>query len=204
MTRFVETPAYDLTSRADPENPDASRYDEVWDGVCLVSPLANPEHQELAVRLCMAIAGVLNLDGGDRLYAGVNVSDRDEEWSQNYRIPDVAVVLNGGRARRREAHVQGGPDFLVEILSRNDRAREKLDFYGSVGVRELLVVDRAPWALELYRLRDGRLSPVSRTTEESPAGCASEVLPLTFRLTPGDDRPVITISAHDGPRVWTA
>ncbi len=51
--------------------------------------------------------------------------------------------------------------------SPDDRAREKLAFYAKVGTREVLLVDRDPWALELFRLREGRLAQVSRSTTDN-------------------------------------
>ena len=76
----------------------------------------------------------------------------------------------------------GGPDFAVEVISPFDRSRKKFEFYARVGVRELLLVNRKPWSLELYRLDRGRaeagrqdLRPTSsQLTEESgPADLAS-------------------------------
>ena len=95
-----------------------------------------------------------------KVFAGCNVSDQPKRWKRNYRCPDVAVFLPGNPAEDRKTHWFGGPDFAVEIISRFDRSREKFGFYKSVGVRELLLVDRHPWALELYRAdaRTGSLS----------------------------------------------
>ena len=56
-----------------------------------------------------------------------------------------------------ESHICGPADFLVEIISPGDKSRDKLAFYAELGVRELLVVDRYPWSLELYRLGGNEL-----------------------------------------------
>ena len=89
------------------------------------------------------------------------------------------------------------------MISKGDRARKKLGFYASVNVRGLLLVDRYPWAPELYRLVDGRLVLVGRSTIAEPAPLASEVLPLSFRLIAGDSRPAIEVRHTDGERHWT-
>jgi Uma2 family endonuclease len=60
--------------------------------------------------------------------------------------------LESGQARNCGTHWVGGPDFVVEVVSFEDRTREKIGFYASIGARELLIVDRAPWQLEHYRL----------------------------------------------------
>ena len=94
-----------------------------------------------------------------KVMAGVNVSDREHGWKKNYRCPDVVVFLNHTKAVDCDTFWFGGPDFAVEIASPGDRSREKLEFYAKVGTRELLLVDRKPWSLELYRLDGEKLCP---------------------------------------------
>jgi hypothetical protein len=89
-------------------------------------------------------------------------------------------------------------------VSRGDRSRDKLDFYMKVGTRELFLVDRFPWALELYRLREGALVLVGISTANHPEFLTSEVLPLSFRLVEGDPRPRIEIVHVDGVQRWSA
>jgi Uma2 family endonuclease len=64
-------------------------------------------------------------------------------------LPDVVVALAGGQAKDCGTHWCSGPDFVVEIRSPSEDPRDKLDFYAAVGTREVLVIDRDPWALEL-------------------------------------------------------
>lgn len=177
--------------------------DEVWDGVYVMSPLADIEHQNLVGGLTTVLTVVIVWPGMGSVQPGTNVSDRDEDWVDNYRIPDVAVFLNGTTAIHLGTHWLGGPDFTVEVLSNQDRARQKLPFYASLGVREVLMVDRDSWALELYRLADGRLDPVGRSTLDQPHLLSSEVVPLSFRLAAGEPRPAIEVSHADGQRRWT-
>lgn len=181
---------------------DGSSRDEVWEGVYIVSPIANNDHQLILARLLTALGSVLDFAAGAEVFQGVNVSDREDGWLQNYRIPDLAVVLPGSRARDCETHLCGGPDFLVEVLSRNDLAREKREFYAEIGVREFLIIDRDPWALELYRLDGAELNPVGRSTVEHPDLIVSEVLPLVLRMLPGEQRPRIEVRTTDGKQAW--
>ena len=95
---------------------DGDRYDEVWEGVYIVTPLPSNEHQRLVHKLSMILGQVLDADVGD-VFSGVNLSDRDTGWKTNFREPDVAVFLRGGRAIDRGTHWQGAADFLVEIIS---------------------------------------------------------------------------------------
>src|SRR5262249_53526472 len=130
------------------------------------------------------------------------VSDRKENWKENYRIPDVAVFLPGNAAEDCDTHWYGGPDFASEIASPDDRSREKLGFYSKVGVRELLLIDRDPWSLELYQARRGKLVQTGRSTVDQPKVLVSKVVPLTFCLRAGEDRPLIEIKHKDSGQCW--
>ncbi len=179
------------------------RYDEVWEGTYLMSPMANDEHQEL-IQQFISILGVhADLPAGTKVRPGVNISDRVEGWKKNYRCPDVVVFLPDTTAVCHDVFWHGGPDFAVEVRSRGDRTRRKLPFYASVGTREVLVVDRNPWRLQLYRLADGRMISAGVSTLENHESLPSAVLPLTFRLIAGPERPVIDVAHADGRR-WAA
>jgi Uma2 family endonuclease len=178
--------------------------DEVWEGVYIVSPEANNEHQDLTGLIYLALQVSVGFAGLGKVLPGANVSDRVEDWKKNYRCPDVVVFLNGTTATNKRTYWLGGPDFAVEIISRYDRSRKKLDFYAKVGVKELLLVDRKPWALELYRLQDGSLVLIGKSDLENPAVLASEVVPLSFQLAAGDPRPTIEMTHADGVQRWSA
>jgi Uma2 family endonuclease len=179
----------------------ADRFDEVWEGTYVMAPLVNDEHQAIQTGLAAVLQIVIAWKGAGLVRAGVNVSDRDEGWTHNYRCPDVVVFMKGTSAQNRDTHWVGGPDFAVEILSPGDQTPEKLPFYASVNVRELLVIDRDPWSLELYRLHDGRLTSAGVATPKSGDALASEVLPLSFRLVPGD-RPQIEVVHRATGEKW--
>lgn len=99
-------------------------WDEVWNGVYVMPPLADNEHQRLGLELAIDIRNVLGPDERIQLFAGCNISDQPKRWRRNYRCPDVAVFLPGNSAEDRGSHWFGGPDFAVEIISRFDRSRE--------------------------------------------------------------------------------
>ncbi len=160
----------------------ADRYDEVWDGVYVMSPMANNEHQSLTTELAAAISTIIDWQSRGRTLAGANVSDSRDNWNHNYRIPDVLVFLNDSPAIDCGTHWFGGPDFAIEIVSPGDRTLEKLDFYAKVGTRELLVIDRHPWQLTLFRLGNRRLVPVACSGIQQSAVITSEVIPLRLQL----------------------
>ena len=171
--------------------------DEVWDGVLVMPPIANNEHQRIVSKLTSIFSGLIDWDAGDQALPGANVSDRDAGWNHNYRDPDAVVALATSAARDCGTHWVGGPDLLVEIASPGEDPRLKNEFYGRIGTREVLIVDRYPWAVELYHLRTGTLELAGRSDEQNPIPLASVVLPITFQLTPGDPRPVV-VATHTG------
>ena len=204
MTLLVCDPYAEEAILADRRAKGQDRFDEVWDGVYVMSPNPNNEHQELAFRLSSIVDVLAALNLGGRVFPGCNVSDRNEDWLQNFRCPDVALYLPGNPAVDHNTHWQGGPDFAVEIVSRNDRSWQKLDFYAAVGTRELLIVDRDPWRLTLLQLKGSQLVECGNSTVGDSRELLSEVLPLRFRLIARENLPVIEVRSTIDGRVLYA
>ncbi len=93
----------------------ADRYDEVWEGVYRMGPPANDEHQQIVADLVCVLGDVVRWPGLGQVRAGVNLSDRAEDWEYDFRCPDVAVFLHGSAARNLGTHWVGPADFLVEV-----------------------------------------------------------------------------------------
>jgi Uma2 family endonuclease len=181
----------------------ADRFDEVWDGVYVMAPLADNEHQRLGLKLAIGLTDAVGSPDTIQIFAGCNVSDQATRWKRNYRCPDLAIFLPGNTAIDRKTHWYGGPDFAIEIMSRFDRSREKFDFYKKVGVRELLLIDRHPWMLELNRVEGGNWVLVGRAAlGDAPGAIWSDVLGLAFQLVPGHNRPQIEIARKDSTKKW--
>jgi Uma2 family endonuclease len=180
----------------------ADRWDEVWEGTYMMAPLPNNEHQQLATRLANICEDTVGWEAGAIVFQGTNVSDREKGWKHNYRCPDVAVYLPGTQAKDCNTHWFGGPDFAVEIVSPDDMTRDKLAFYAKVGVRELLIVDRDPWILELLRLRGKKLVSEGHSSTRKKNARPIISMPLTFRLVPGKQRPSIKVLRTTDGKVW--
>ncbi|MFO0951336.1 MAG: Uma2 family endonuclease [Isosphaeraceae bacterium] len=175
----------------------ADRYDEVWEGVYVLSPEADNDHQRLVFRLARAIDQALGDRPDVQILPGTNISDRPTRWRRNYRCPDVAVFMPGNPAEDKGSHWLGGPDLAVEILSPQDRSRQKLEFYAAVETREVLLVDREPWKLELYKNEGGRPT-LCGSCEPGSGSVESLALGLTFRIVDASPRPLIQVTAHGG------
>lgn len=202
MTTIIHDALVEERLKAERAASGADRNDEVWENVYMMSPMPNHEHQVLVGRFTRVLDEIVaDAEAGD-VVPGVNVSDRVAGWEANFRVPDVAVFLKTTRAVNHDQFWCGGPDFVVEIISPHDQTRQKLAFYGAIGTRELLVVDRDPWQLELYR-HDGEALPLVATglvCEER--WIKSQVLGLMIRLQSGVDRPRIEVCHTASSRSW--
>jgi Uma2 family endonuclease len=184
----------------EPEANGLDKYDEVWEGVPVVTSLPNNEHQLIAGGIHFVVQTVFGWPSSHQVLPGANVSDRVDDWKSNYRAPDVLVYLDGNPAVNCGTHWCGGPDFLTEILSAG--TYEKIPFYDSVNVREMLIISRDPWRLELHQRQNEKLVLAGTSSLDLPNTLSSNVLPLTFRLVAGVDRPRIEIVHPDSGQKW--
>lgn len=132
----------------------------------------------------------------------MNLSDRDDGWEKNCREPDVAAFLKDGKAINHDTHWQGAADSLVEIINPGERTHDKITFYGRIGVVELLVIDRDPWTIELFRQKDDGMEKVGQTTLDAPETLECRSVGLTFQLLPGKQRPMIKAVHPQSGRQW--
>ena len=203
MSLLVQDPRLANEIRTRRESVESGHRDEVWDGVYIVMPDPNIEHQELMTQLGAIIVFIIAFPKLGRVHGGGNISNRDKDWIGNYRIPDLSVFLNETRAIDRDSYWLGGPDFAIEIVSPGDLSREKLPFYAKVGTREVLIIDRDPWTIQLYRLQGKELVLVNVSTPENSIPLESEIVPLSFRLIAGSPRPSIEVKSLNDGQTWT-
>jgi Uma2 family endonuclease len=158
------------------------RFDEMWEGVLHMVPPPDSAHQALSFRLASAVQARLDELGLVGL-TEAGLFDPDVSDFTNFRQPDVVVAHPDHVSKRG---VEGVAVLAVEIRSPNDETYEKLDFYGRVGVAELLVIDQDRATIERFVNRDGRLL---LTTADAEGWVPLDGLGLRLRLV--DDRPVI-------------
>lgn len=176
------------------------RFDEVWEGVYVMAPAPNDEHQSITTRLARPFLEVIEDTCIGVVRICINLAIDPDRWEDDYRVPDATVFLNESPAVCHGAFWSGPPDFVVEVISPYDRTRDKLDFYSRLKTRELLIVDRDPWQLELYRLQGSKLALTAKISLDEAASLASKVLPLKFRLIAGRPRPTIEVTSESGQR----
>lgn len=176
--------------------------DEVWDGVTVIMPEADVELDDIAGFFYRAFWAAFGETTAHRIQFRVNVSDRVRGWKQNYRVPDTSIFMAGNPARLCGTHYAGGPDFALEVVNPEDRIRDKLDFYAKVGAGEVLIVDRDPWQMELYRRSDDEMRLVGRIKPGDQRMLLSKVVPFAFQLVRSRPRPKVKITQTQTGQGW--
>ncbi len=125
--------------------------DEMWDGVLHMLPPPTEAHQELSGDLYFHLrqrADVTSL--ASYFDTGLFRAERD------HRVPDLLLCRPDQTSHRGAEGAEG-----AELRSPDDDSYAKLPFYAALGVREGVVVHPGGRRVELFRLVDGALLPVS-------------------------------------------
>jgi Uma2 family endonuclease len=155
----------------------ADRWDEMWDGVLHMVPPPGADHQSLTTFLCRVYYEVVvEAKRGKVLTQGKIARTGPEE--DNYRVPDLSVVLRTGRGRVVKQGVAGSADQVVEVYSDGDESYEKFGYYASLGVQEILIIDREARWIELYRLQGKKYVLAAK----SPQRVASGLIPISMQI----------------------
>jgi Uma2 family endonuclease len=202
MAMYIENPVLEEELIARRQAWGADRHDEVWEGVYFMSPEANDDHQDIVFEFCCAFGDAISKPRLGKVRPGVNLAATADDWSHDYRIPDVLVFLTGTAAVNHGEFWTGAADFIVEVTSPRDRTYEKIPFYSRIGVRELLIFNRQEWAIELCRHNGTDLQRIGESTLAQQDVLTSQMLPLTFRLTQGDARPQVEVLHSTSGERW--
>jgi Uma2 family endonuclease len=167
-----------------------------------MSPVADDDHQELVFEFALILGETVAKPGLGKVRPGVNLAASADDWEHDYRVPDVVVFFADTKAVNYNTFWTGPADFIIEVTSPRDRTYEKLPFYSRLGVREVLILNRQKWALELHRHKDGELGKVAESTLARPEVLSSNVLPLEFRLIPGEARPQVEVRHKTSGEQW--
>jgi len=131
----------------------ADRHDEVWQGVYHMVPGPNAPHSFIAQQVSVLIdspARAARLHVSLEFNLGLGKDD--------FRVPDLGVH----RERRSGTWIPTAA-IVVEILSPDDEAWQKLPFYAERGVEELLFIDPDERSVKWLTLREGTYQAVERS-----------------------------------------
>lgn len=134
---------------------DDIRY-EVLEGSLMMVPAPSWRHQDVLKRLFRALDRfVEGASLGVVQFAPLDVVLSDHNVTQ----PDLLFISKGRMDVIRERGVFGAPDLVVEVISPNEPARDRVakrKIYAEHGVREYWIVDPVRKSVEVLTLRQKR------------------------------------------------
>ena len=129
---------------------------DIVDGAVIMAERPTRWHQTIAGNIYWPAWGLISERGlGEMWFAPLDVVVQRDPL--RVRQPDLLYV-SAENSGILTARVEGGPDWVVEILSRGNRRRElagKLADYAAIGVRECWVVSQRDFTVEVLALDNG-------------------------------------------------
>lgn len=163
--------------------PEDGKRHELMDGEHYVTPSPNTQHQRISGLLLTVLHTFSRKHRVGEVFAApydVVLSDTDVVE------PDLLFVSSARKSIIGEAHVQGAPDLIVEILSPTTRKTDEIvkrRLYEKFGVLEYWIVDPELETIKVYRLTDGRYTRVAELAKEANDSLTTPLLPgLTLPL----------------------
>jgi Uma2 family endonuclease len=129
------------------------RLDEVWEGVLHMVPAPSYGHGDLESQLHRII-------GPPARRAGLTMIGQSNlgEDEHDFRVPDGALHRPGASGTWHPTAA-----LVIEIVSPGDESWEKLPFYATHHVSEVLIVDPAKRSVDWLALTDGEYRPIERS-----------------------------------------
>ena len=159
--------------------PDDGQRHEIIDGEHYLTPSPNTRHQDLSLRLILALGNHIAAHPGGRLFhAPYDCVFSDFDVVE----PDLLWIAADQLGIVTKKHVRGVPALVIEIMSPGTRHRDrrfKRDLYAKAGVREYWMVD--PKASGIWVFRRGETGDFPLVTTLY----AAAVDTLTTPLLPG-------------------
>ena len=118
----------------------ADAYDEVWEGVVHVAPMAHPWHGRVQLSLGAAVER-LSVAAGLEACGPFNLG-----VPADFRIPDAGVF-----DRPTPDAFVASAVLVVEVVSPDDESFDKFAFYADHGVREVLTADPQERRVRVWR-----------------------------------------------------
>jgi Uma2 family endonuclease len=159
--------------------PDDGKRHEIIDGEHYETPSPDTRHQDLVVRLCLAVGSFLRENPG---HGCVFVAPFDVVFSFHDVVePDLVFIAADQLQILTERNVQGAPALVVEVLSAGTRKRDeqiKRHLFDRGGVREYWLVDPELDLIKVYRrTAERRLERAAELTAEDDAVLTTPLLP---------------------------
>jgi Uma2 family endonuclease len=131
---------------------DLDRCDEVWDGVLHMNPAPHGRHARIESRLSEIL-------GPPARAAGlVPMGQFNVGYAEDYRVPDGGLLRPGP-----DELFYATAALVIEIRSPGDETWDKLSFYATQQVDEVLVVDSEEQMVHWMALKAGQYVDIERS-----------------------------------------
>ncbi|HTU80203.1 MAG TPA: Uma2 family endonuclease [Solirubrobacteraceae bacterium] len=130
------------------------RLDEMWDGVLHMVPAPGFIHAAVTQQLAVILDGPARAAGLIPAMGEFNLGDSEHD----YRVPDGGLHRPGAGGTWLPTAA-----LVVEIVSPGDESREKLPFYSSHHVDEVLIVDPRKRSVDWLGLAGDEYRPLERS-----------------------------------------
>jgi Uma2 family endonuclease len=131
------------------------RLDEVWEGTLHMVPAPNYGHARLTQQLAEILGSSAREAGLEAAMGEFNLGDSIED----FRVPDGGLHRPGTSGTWLPTAA-----LVVEIISPGDETWQKLPFYATHTVDELLILDPEQHAVHWLALGDGNYSPIEHSS----------------------------------------
>jgi Uma2 family endonuclease len=168
------TPAQQMAQRritkdefwALPEGPPNFEFE---DGVLIAMPSPHGRHQDIASAFARVLQVYVVRNGFGRCWVAINV----ELTEKLTYVPDLVFLLTNNLSRYSETsgRIQGVPDLVIEIVSRNNPGRDrvsKFNNYLAAGVLWYWLVEAESLVQEEYHAEGGRYSRTAAAEAGEP------------------------------------
>ena len=146
------------------ELPDDGYNYELIDGVVVMSPSPNPQHQRITMEIATQIALFLRNHAVGEVLPEIDVHIGQGPTGGDLVYKPELIFVRSERLPAMRDKIIGGPDLVVEVVSRGSRRMDsetKKNDYERFGVREYWLIDPQRKAMTFWRLKEGRFVEVS-------------------------------------------
>jgi hypothetical protein len=130
------------------------RMDEVWDGVVHMVPAPSHRHAHIGQQLAELLGPLARAAALQPTVNQFNLGESIED----FRVPDGGLHRPGAGGLWHPTAA-----MVVEIVSPGDESWQKLPFYASHGVDEVLIVNPEQQSVDWLALSRGSYAPVLRS-----------------------------------------
>lgn len=153
-TLVLDPPPYEMEALLERRRRSGlDRLDEVWAGVLHMVPAPDYTHGRIESQLHRLLGPAAQAAGLEMVGQG-NLG----ESAHDFRVPDSALHRPGAGGLWHATAA-----LVIEIVSPGDESWQKLPFYASHRVDEVLIVDPGARAVHWLALADGEYKPVERS-----------------------------------------